>query len=140
MNWEDYGIAEDRGVNNTTIKMVEEKLQIKFPPLYLDLVTFCKEPMPEFANFAYDNEETAISEFFEFSPDVRPYTVAWYARPNAIQGLPKNILPIARDAGDYLICFNYNTPNYEICIYDSTERVLKHVADNFDEFVRLWHE
>lgn len=139
-NWVNMGIVENPGVSDEEVAKLETMLGAKFPSLYIDLIKFSKAPSPEAASFEYDDAGTAISEFFEFSSEIHPYTIAWYARANAIDGLPNKIIPIARDAGDYLVCFDFNEATPCVVIFDPNSKIISHVADDFESFVRSWHE
>lgn len=139
-NWENFGISAGSKVDHQIISTIQENLGFIFPESYIDLVKFSDCASPEIASFNYDDDETSISEFFEFSDEVRPYTISWYLRPDRYPFLTKGYVPIARDAGDFLICLNFNKVPASIEIIDPETNKLSPVADSFDQFVDMWHE
>ena len=50
------------------------------------------------------------------------------------------MIPIARDAGGYLICLNFNTPTVDVEIFNPNSSKTDFVANNFDDFVNSWTE
>ncbi|WP_412071260.1 SMI1/KNR4 family protein [Pseudomonas fluorescens] len=52
----------------------------------------------------------------------------------------KKIIPIARDAGGYLICLNFNIPSISVEIFNQHSNKTYFIANNFDDFVNLWTE
>ncbi|WP_149086343.1 SMI1/KNR4 family protein [Pseudomonas prosekii] len=139
-DWSSFGIEQGSSVDANTISQVEKLLSVNFPKSYLDLVTYSDEASPETSSFPYGNEGTCISEFFSFSPDVAPYTISWYSGAGTPPGLPKQMIPIARDASGYLICLNFNTPSVAVEIFDPNSSKTDFVANNFDDFVNSWTE
>ncbi|MGE8097433.1 SMI1/KNR4 family protein [Pseudomonas fluorescens] len=81
-----------------------------------------------------------MSEFLSFSPIIRPYTVSWYSRVGGVPGLPQGMFPIARDAGDYLICLDFNKPSIAVEIFDPSSGKTYFAASNFDKFIGSWSE
>ena len=131
MNWEQLGIESSSTCTSETIKIVEKKLNIKLPDKYKELVLFCDEAVPEVGCFDYDNGAgSCISEFFKFSDDEEQYSILWYYKCN-IPELPKNIIPIARDAGDYLICLDYRDTDVPVVFYDTNEHKVHKISENF---------
>jgi hypothetical protein len=139
-DWSTFGIEEGSSVDTNTISQVEKLLNVSFPKTYLDLVTYSNEASPEISSFPHGNEGTCISEFFSFSPDVAPYTISWYSAAGKPPGLLKQIIPIARDAGGYLICLNFNIPSISVEIFNQHSNKTYFIANNFDDFVNLWTE
>ncbi|UUT19627.1 MULTISPECIES: SMI1/KNR4 family protein [Pseudomonas] len=140
IDWSSFGIEQSSSVTNDTISQTQKLLGVIFPSSYLDLFTYSDKSSPEISSFPYDENESCISEFFELSPDIRPYTIAWYARAGGTAGLPTGIVPIARDAGDYLVCFNFNKPSITVEVFDPNSSSLYFVTNSFEEFVGLWTE
>jgi hypothetical protein len=140
IDWSSFGIEQSSSVTDDIISQTQKLLGVSFPNSYLDLVTYSDKSSPETSSFPYDGNESCISEFFEFSPDIRPYTIAWYVRAGGTAGLPAGIVPIARDAGDYLVCFNFNRPSITVEIFDPNSSSLYFVANSFEEFAGLWTE
>lgn len=138
IDWGIYGIAKNPIITQELISAIETQLNLALPETYLDLIKYSDEAAPEISTFSYANESTCISEFFEFSQKNQPYTVCWYLDPNRNLGLPDKFLPFARDAGDQLMCLDYNftPPTVELFKPQSKERFF--VADNFEDFVKLW--
>jgi hypothetical protein len=139
-DWSSFGIEQGSSVDSTTISQVKKLLGVSFPKSYLDLVTYSDEASPEVSGFSYGNEGTCISEFFSFSPDVTPYTISWYLGAGKPPGLPKEMVPIARDADGYLVCLNFKTSSITVEIFDPNSSSTYFVASNFDDFVNLWSE
>lgn len=139
-DWSSFGIEQGSSVDANTISQVEKLLSVTFPKSYLDLVTYSDEASPEVSSFSYDDEGTCISEFFSFSPDATPYTISWYSGAGKPPGLPNGLVPIARDAGGYLVCLNFNTPSITVEIFDPNSSKIHLVANNFDDFIGLWSE
>ncbi|MBP5954591.1 SMI1/KNR4 family protein [Pseudomonas anatoliensis] len=140
IDWCSFGIEQGSSVDSNTIFQVEELLGISFPKSYLDLVTFSDKAAPEISSFSYGNEKTCISEFFSFSPDVASHTILWYSGAGKPLGIPKQMIPIARDAGGYLVCLNFNTSSVAVEIFDPNSSKVNFVANNFSDFVNLWSE
>lgn len=139
MDWTVYGITENRIITEAQIKQTENILGHIFPSLYIDLILFANDASPEIGCFEYNgNEETAISEFFDCFPYIEPYTILWYK--NSFLDIPKEIVPVARDAGDYLICLDFNHSPAHVVIFNPIEKNFLKVANSFEEFVGLWHE
>jgi hypothetical protein len=138
--WSSFGIKQGSSVDRNTISKVQKLLDVSFPKSYLDLVTYSDEASPEVSAFSYGDEGTYISEFFSFSPDVTPYTISWYSGAGKPPGLPKGMVPIARDAGGYLVCLNFKTPSITVELFDPSSSSTYFVASNFDDFVNLWSE
>ncbi|WP_149086339.1 SMI1/KNR4 family protein [Pseudomonas prosekii] len=109
-DWSSFGIEQESSVDTNAISQIEKLLSVSFPKSYLDFVTYSDKASPEISSFPYGNEAACMSEFFFFSPDVAPYTISWYSGAGKPPGLPKQMIPIARDAGGYLIALNFNTP------------------------------
>jgi hypothetical protein len=139
-DWSTFGIEQGSSVDSNTISQVEKLLGVSFPNLYLDLIKYSDEASPEISSFSYGEEGTCISEFFSFSPDATPYTVPWYLGAGKPPGLPDGMIPIARDAGSYLICLNFNTPTITVEIFDPNSRKTYFIANDFYDFVSSWSE
>ncbi|WP_080932047.1 SMI1/KNR4 family protein [Pseudomonas fluorescens] len=139
-DWNSYGIDPGSSVDCDTIFQVQKLLGVVFPESFLNLVTYSNEASPEISSFSYGNEETCISEFFSFSPVVTPYTITWYLGAGRPLGLPKGMVPIARDAGGYLVCLNFKTFSITVEIFDTNSRNVYFIANSFDDFVNLWSE
>lgn len=139
-DWSPFGIEQGSSVDSNTISQVQKLLGVSFPKSYLDLVAYSDEASPEVSAFSYGDEGTCISEFFSFSPDVTPYTISWFSGAGKPTGLPKGMVPIARDAGGYLVCLNFKTPSITVEIFDPNSSSIYFAANNFDDFVNLWSE
>ncbi|MDD2893357.1 MAG: SMI1/KNR4 family protein [Halothiobacillaceae bacterium] len=140
INWEAFGIKRNSGVTLEMVSSVQKNLGIVLPETYVDLVMYSDGACPEISSFEYQDDGTCISEFFEFSDEVRPYTITWYTRPGGLTNLPDRFVPIARDAGDYLICLDFNKSPASIVVFDPISQQSFFVANSFGEFVSLWHE
>lgn len=140
INWEAFGIEKSSGVDADVVSSVQIKLGVVFPESYVDLVMYSDGASPEISSFEYQNGGTSISDFFEFSDEVTPYTTSWYARPGGVPNLPDGFIPIARDAGDWLICLDFNKSPASVVVFDPTSHKSFFVANSFDAFVSLWHE
>ncbi|WP_241173212.1 SMI1/KNR4 family protein [Pseudomonas chlororaphis] len=139
-DWSSFGIEQGSSIDGNTVSQVQKKLGVIFPKSYLDLVTYSDEASPEVSSFSYGDEGTCISEFFSFSPDATPYTISWYSGAGKPLGLPDGMIPIARDAGGYLVCLNFKTPSISVEVFDPNSSSTYFVASNFDDFVRAWSE
>ncbi|MFZ6707995.1 SMI1/KNR4 family protein [Undibacterium sp. TC9W] len=140
IDWESFGIEKKSSVDSRIVSAVQKKLNVIFPDSYVDLVMHSDSACPEISTFEYQKEETCISEFFEFTDEVRQFTISWYARPHGVFNLPERFIPIARDAGDYLICLNFNKSSPTVEVFDPASGQSFFVAHRFSEFVSLWHE
>ena len=141
IKWSDFGINPNSLVSIQDIEQVEKYLYITFPDLYKDLLLFAKEASPALGVFTYgDVYETSISDFFDCSTKNEPYSIVWYKLHGASFGLPKTFIPIARDAGGYLICFDYTSFPPKVKLYDPDQQLTYFIAENFEKFVELWHE
>lgn len=138
-DWESYGVEPNSQVSDEMISNVEERLGVVFPPAYLDLVKYNDEAVFEVGVFEYDGGTTCISEFFKFTDDEEQYSILWYQQPDRID-LPANLVAIARDAGDYLICLDFNSPHAPVKLYIPNEKTLLAVADSFEEFISSLQE
>lgn len=138
-NWDEFGIDRNSDVDDQLISRLEKAFNISFPESYLDLVRFNSEASPEVCVFSYQDGETCISEFFKFSEQVEPYTISWYLK-KGIEGMPEGIVPIARDAGDYLICLDFSEPIVGVKLFNPNDSKIYHIANNFDEFLESLSE
>ncbi|MFJ2494564.1 SMI1/KNR4 family protein [Pseudomonas iridis] len=127
-------------MSKNTIYQVQKLLYANFPESYLDLVIHSDSASPKTSEFSYGDEKTCISEFFQFSADVTPYTILWNLEAGSRPGLPKGMVPIARDAGGKLVYLNLNTHSIAIEIFDPASSKTHVTASNFDEFIGLWSE
>lgn len=80
----------------------------------MDLVKYSDEAIPEISSFSHGEKGTCISEFFSFSPDVTPYTISWYLGAGKPPGRPQEMVPVAREAGGYLVCLNFKTSSIAV--------------------------
>lgn len=133
IDWNSYGIEPNSNVTKQMIEDIERKLNISFPKEYLDLVKYCDEAVFEVGEFEYEDGASCISEFFKFTNKEELYSLLWY-QSNSIQ-LPKKLIPIGRDAGDYLICLDFNTQAPTVKLYIPNEKKLVDIADSFKEFI-----
>ncbi|MFZ6775944.1 SMI1/KNR4 family protein [Undibacterium sp. Ji83W] len=140
IDWDSFGTEKKSSVDTRIVSVVQEKLNVIFPQSYVDLVMYCDCACPEISTFEYQEEETCISEFFEFTDEVRQFTISWYARPHGVFNLPERFIPIARDAGAYLICLNFDKSSPTVDIFDPASGQSLFVARSFSEFVSCWHE
>jgi SMI1-KNR4 cell-wall len=140
INWEKFGIEAGSEVDDQIVSSIQKNLGVVFPDSYVDLVKFSNCASPEISTFKYQNDETCISDFFEFSEQIKPNTISWYVRPGGFPFLSSGYIPIARDAGDFLICLNFNKTPASVEIIDPTTHKSSLIADSFDQFVSLWHE
>ncbi|PXX33722.1 SMI1/KNR4 family protein [Undibacterium pigrum] len=139
-DWESFGIMKKSSVDSQMVALIQGKLKVIFPESYIDLMKYSDGSCPEISSFEYQDSGTCISEFFEFSDELRPFTVMWYTRPNGVPNLPERYIPIARDAGDYLICLNFNISPPAVEIFDPASHQFNFIAHSFSQFVSLWHE
>ncbi|MES2673132.1 MAG: SMI1/KNR4 family protein [Pseudomonadota bacterium] len=140
INWEAFGIKEGSSVDIDMVNCVQRRLGVIFPESYVDLVRYSDSACPEISSFEYGGGGTCISEFFEFSDKEKLYTVSWYGKPSVVPNLPRGFIPIARDAGGYLICIDVNKSPASVEIFNPNSHQSTLVAKSFDEFVRMWHE
>jgi hypothetical protein len=140
LDWNSFGIDPRPSVDCDTIFQVQKLLGVAFPDTFLDLVTYSDNASPETSSFLYGDEETCISEFFSFSPAMTPYTITWHLGVGSPPGLPKGMVPIARDAGGYLVCLNFQSCSITVEIFDPNSRNAYFIANSFDDFVNLWSE
>jgi hypothetical protein len=139
INWAEFGIQERRTTSLKQIQAVEQLIGYKFPELYKDLILFASEASPEEACFSYgDGEGTSISEFFACTPDKEPMSILWYIGENNALDFPDYLVAFARDAGDYLICFNYQTSPPSVVIVSPCDADTQFVAESFEAFIELW--
>lgn len=138
MDWNSFAIEPGSTVTDPVIAQVQQQLGVLLPALYLDLVRYADAASPEVSCFSYDLGETCISEFFTFSAQAQPYSLLWYAQ--RVPGLPAGYLPIARDAGGWLICLDFNSPSVAVALFDTDARRSHWVAAHFPGFVQLWRE
>lgn len=139
-DWSSFGIEKNSIIDSNVISKVQRSLGVTFPNTYLDLVTYCDEASPKVSSFSYGETGTCISEFFSLLPNESQYTVSWYSGKGKPPNLPKDFVPIARDAGSYLICLNFKNPSVSVEIFDPNSNETFFVADNFDDFVNMWSE
>ena len=141
-DWSRYVITGSSGVAQSAVDKLESRLGVKFPDAYRDLVQYADQAIFEVAQFPYGDEgdETGISEFFECSPEERPYTVAYFVRG---QQPPVRLIPIARDAGDFQICFSYDSSGSgepSIVLEDPFSKQIYDVARTFEDFLEVLHD
>ncbi|MDP1977641.1 SMI1/KNR4 family protein [Undibacterium sp.] len=139
-DWSSFGIEKKSSVDTRMVSLIQKQLDLVFPDSYIDLMKYADGASPEISSFDYEDSGTCISEFFEFSDELRPPTIMWYARPQGVSNLPERYIPIARDAGDYMICLNFNSSPPTVEILDPATHQLSLIAPSFSQFVRLWHE
>ncbi|NAT25708.1 SMI1/KNR4 family protein [Pseudomonas syringae] len=139
-DWSSFGIEKNSVMDSNSLSKVQKSLGVNFPSAYLDLVTYSDEASPEISSFPYGETGTCISEFFSLLPNESPYTVSWYSGLGKPPNLPEGFVPIARDAGGYLICLNFKNPSPTVEIFDPNSNETFFIANNFDEFVNMWSE
>ena len=138
MDWNTFAIEPGSSVTDAVIAQVQQQLGVLLPALYLDLVRYAEEASPEVSCFSYGLGETCISEFFTFSAETRPDSLLWYAQ--RVQGLPAGYRPIARDAGGWLICLDFNSPSVAVELFATDSQSSHWVAPYFEAFVQLWRD
>jgi len=133
MDFKKLGIEENSTVNEGVISSVEEKLGCQLPQSYYDLVRFNHEPEPEACEFDYGSQSTCVSEFFRFTDD-ESYEYGILAYRPSITGVAERYVPIARDPGDALICFDRER-NFALVILDRDNGAVDLVAKTFGDFL-----
>ncbi|QDT78578.1 SMI1 / KNR4 family protein [Gimesia maris] len=137
MEYIKLGLNQSSDVNEQMIAVVEEKIGCHLPESYYELMRFNNEPEPEVCEFNYGDHTTCVSEFFRFTDDENyEYGVLAY-RPSII-GLTKQFVPIGRDPGDYLICFD-RKQDFAVVLIDRVSDEVHFVASNFREFLDMLH-
>lgn len=139
INWDSYGVEADSEVTDEMVMKVEAMLGVSFPKAYIDLVKFNDEAIFEIGSFEYKNTTTCISEFFKFTDKEEQYSILWYKNPNRID-IPNNFIPIARDAGDYLICLDFNLESVPVKLFVPGENLVFDVANSFELFISILEE
>jgi hypothetical protein len=139
IDWASYGVESKSQVTAQMIANVEAKLGVSLPSAYLDLVRYNDEAIFEIGTFEYDGGMTCISEFFKFTDDQEQYSILWYKQPDRFD-LPAELVAIARDAGDYLICLDFGAPDVPVKLYVPDEKALLNIADNFEKFISSLQE
>ena len=132
--FEELGIEQRSSVTREMIERVEERLGCQFPDAYKKLVLYAQEPVPEVSVFTYEGGESCVSEFLQFTDDESETFGILNHKPTAM-GLPGNTIPIARDAGDFLICLTLTGGRDSVVLFDPNEKVLVQIADSFEEFM-----
>lgn len=139
IDWTSYGVELKSQVTDQMIANVEARLGVSLPKVYIDLVKYNDEATFEIGAFEYDGGMTCISEFFKFTDVEEQYSVLWYQQPGRID-LPTNLVAVARDAGGYLVCLDFNSPDASIKLYIPNEKLLLNIADSFEGFVSILQE
>ncbi|MGB8811099.1 MAG: SMI1/KNR4 family protein [Acinetobacter calcoaceticus] len=139
-SWSDFGLSGPKNLNLDEILKIESILNIEFPFLYKSLVEYANPAYIEVGSFYYGDDETCISDFFPLTQSHEYGSFLWYAIDNSI--IPKDVLPFARDAGDFLICFDYRETKTspKIILLDSFLSEIYPISNNFKDFLELLHE
>ncbi|HGF9082501.1 TPA: SMI1/KNR4 family protein [Acinetobacter baumannii] len=127
-SWSDFGLSGPKNLN------IDEILKIEFPFLYKSLVEYANPAYIEVGSFYYGDDETSISDFFPLTQSYEYGSFLWCALDNSI--IPKGILPFARYAGDFLICFDYRETKTspKIILLDSFMSEIYPISNNFKVF------
>lgn len=140
-DWDSFGIEKNSPVDHQTITLIQKQLGVILPENYIDLLKYANEAAPEISSFHFGTgQETCVSEFFAATETSEPQSVLWYSKPHKIEGLPLQSVPIARDAGGYIIYLNFQRQPASIELIDPNSRSIFHIANSFDEFITLWQE
>lgn len=138
-NWSDFGLIGDNScISFEEIKQIESILDIKFPTSYKDLVNYANPAYIEIGCFDYDlDNEGSISDFFPLTISHDHDSVLWHSTNN--EHVPKGVVPFARDAGDFLICFDYRESKLKpkIVFLDPFSQDLWIVSDDFESFLKI---
>jgi len=128
----ELGIEQASAVNDHVIEVVQQQLGVRLPKEYLAFVRYNDEAQPATSAIEFGGEKTVIDSFFKFTDAKRePYGVLAYF---GIHGLPKTIVPFARDPGDAFFCMDFNKSG-RIVFYNSKTNQIVHVADSFGDFI-----
>lgn len=138
MDWKTWGIEAGSSVDEAVIALVQQHLGVNLPPLYLDLVSYADEASPEWSTFDYGGQQTCISEFFKFTAQAEPYSLLWYATGQRVARLAPGLIPIARDAGDQLVCLNTTGAAITVALFAPDSGHTYPVAADFQQFVEQW--
>ena len=134
MEYTKLGLIQNSDVNDQMIALVEEKIGCRLPESYYELMRFNNEPEPEACEFDYGGQTTCVSEFFRFTDDEN-YEYGILAYLPSLSGVAEQLVPIARDPEDYLICLDRNQ-DFAVVLLDRNNNLLHFVARDFDEFLR----
>jgi hypothetical protein len=127
--------------------MIEELLGVKLPSDYLNFIqglSGAEKSAERFelagveGSFEFEGEgETCIDSFFSLSDDSgNPYSVLSYLKAR-IPGLPENVMPIARDPGDWLICLDLRDHSGAVVIFDPDFGRVYSVTESFEKFLSI---
>jgi len=132
------GLERKSSVDDSVVHTVQRELGMVLPPAYVELVRFNEEPMPSAGVFEYTGGETCVSEFLKFTDDPdEEFGILAYAPSR--RGGPQHLLPFARDAGDWLLCFDRDASN-AVVLLDPFRNEVFAVAPSFEEFIRQLRE
>ena len=134
-NLNEIGLVNESPVSDATIRQVESILGLELPSAYREFVLFCDEASPEVGTFRFGDDETCISEFFRFSSDPKDPVgiLSYYGSIDS--GIPENVVPIARDAGDYLVCLDLREGQQAVVLFEPSRMELFPVARSFEDFI-----
>lgn len=134
----ELGIHRSSGVSSGMIENVERRLGVRLPTNYREFVSFNDEAQPTVGVFSFGDDETCVSEFLKFSD--RQDELNGILRYASAANVPSGIVPIARDAGDYLICIDARSGGDEIILIDPNSHRTWRVAETFAAFLTDLHD
>lgn len=108
------------------VEAAARELSVRFPESYLALLGVIDGGSPEVGTFRYgDAGESCISEFLRIT-DV----------PSYARNVRAQLIPVARDAGDNLICLDLTGPEEPRVVYlDHETNEIFGIAGSFGSFL-----
>ena len=128
----ELGIEQTSAVDDRVVEAVQRQLGVRLPEEFIIFVRYNDEAQPLLSAVEFGGEKTVIDSFFKFTDDKNEgYGILSYS---GIPGLPKKVVPFARDPGDGFFCIDMNMSG-KIVFYDPATNQCAHVADSFGDFI-----
>lgn len=136
---------------NDEISIVENKIGVKLPLHYLNLMMQHNGGMVTYSNFTYfdkykkSEEIGSIGCMLHLKWNEYPYDSILGLCLNPPEFFPRDLVPFADDGGGNLTCFDYRrtkkNPPIVFWVHDDPEgEDLHFIANNFEEFINMLYE
>ena len=136
----DLRIRGGATINESEIVQTERILGRVLPKSFRSIVQRFDGGSPEVGVFEFADNQTAISEFLSFTTRTDDNSNVVYTK-GSLGSLPAILIPFARDAGGWLICFDYQgSGEPSVVIFDPNTSQIFNVTSSFDAFLDALHE
>lgn len=125
------------GLHDSQINLVEQELYVKLPIDFVQIIKQYNGARPSLISFDLENEkEKVFDSLIDFSSNSKNNIFEIHKR--FINDGVKKIIPFGEDGFGNYICFQYqNSENPNIIFYNHETNEVKHIADDFKEFIEM---